>query len=288
MKTKKTLIVGILAAMLLALPAFAQQQQRPARQRPAADATAQEVQPRQQERPFTPEERALIRQYLRERIEQRRRDAQPRQRQDARRQQEDQARRPYAAGRAEQRPDAFARRGPAQQREHRFGPRGYADERFGRQGQPRWAPPMHRQDRWGRFGTDRGRMQPHGRGYAHGQRFDRSGRRAGDRPGMQRRFARPQSEQWRQPGVRQQRPDLRGWQPYRDRPFVEPRGFVEYPRRMDRPRGDDRPSFRRQWTPEQQQRRGDQRAEPNEDRPAEREPAERPRSRRNREMLNNN
>ena len=147
MKTKWTAISLVLAVMFVATSVFAQQD-GPRRGVDPQDRPAPTVQDDPLERPFTPEERAVIRQFLRNRLEQMQSVARQR------------AETPPAAGRrqdfAPQQRDQFARR-PFMERPEGLGSQRFAgrdsqlDRELGQQ-QRRFAPE--------RFGADQAPMRP--------------------------------------------------------------------------------------------------------------------------------
>lgn len=175
MKTKQMTIIGILAALLVTLPAFAQEQ-RPGRFARGQGAPGPALQGEDMERAFTPEERAVIRRFIRSRMQERQAQAEPR------RQRPD-----MAQGRAV-RPDG---RGQYQGRRQDFGPQRFAGQDFrqGRGGQD--MPRRYAQEGQRGRGDDRARPQFHGQG----------------------RFERPDADrgQWQRPhagGPRWQQPEM--------------------------------------------------------------------------------
>lgn len=166
MSTQKKINLCVLAALFLVPLTFARDQ-RLERQPRAAGAVEQQARQGELERPFTPQERAMIRRYLRQRIAQRRsqqpaearrpRTDQPRPRADNRRH-TDQMRRRFSDRRHQPGPYAYGPRGLR----HQHGRRHWTDRPHHRM---RWAPdrcpyarpyrnqwqgPEHRRPRWDR------------------------------------------------------------------------------------------------------------------------------------------
>ncbi len=178
MSIQKTLNLCVLAAFIWVPLAFAQEQQ-PQRRRQAADSAEPQTQQRMQDRPFTPQERAMIRRYIRERIEQRRAQDTPEQRR---------ARADQPRPRDEARRQGDDMRRPLADRGGRFGPHW----------QPRWTPQMRQRDRRSGPPAVRGPMRRPDRGPGRRYWSDRPHNRMRGAPDR-RPYARPYRDQWQGP-----------------------------------------------------------------------------------------